>query len=82
MTEGARIKNFLIDLDQLISENECYDDDLKKEVCNITEEQCYNVIMKTKDYHLLGIEKVKGFIHLFINDFETRMVILSLFNAL
>lgn len=82
MKEQIRLKNFLVDLDQLIQDNEYYDDDLEKAVCDITEEQCYNVLMETKEYHLLGTEKVKAFISLFMTDFTSRMAILRNLNLL
>lgn len=76
MKEQIRLKNFLVDLDQILQDSEYYDDDLKKEVCDITEEQCYNILMETKEYHLLGTERVKAFIHLFMTDYSSRMAIL------
>ena len=82
MKEQIRLKNFLTDLDQLLQDNEYYDDELQKEVCDITEEQCYNSLMETKEYHLLGTEKVKAFINLFITDYSSRIAILTACNLL
>lgn len=79
MKDQIRLKNFLVDLDELLQNNEYYDDDLEKEVCDITEDQCYDILMKTEEYHLLGTERVKGCIHLFMTDFASRMAILHAF---
>ena len=75
MKSEIRLRNFLVDLDQLLQDNEYYDDELEKAVCDITENQCYDVLMKTEEYHLLGTEKVKAFINLFMTDFASRMAI-------
>lgn len=80
--EIKRIRNFLIALDELLINNEYYDDNLQKDIIDITEEQCYNILMQNDEWHLLGSEKVKGFIHLFITDFRARMELLKQFKAL
>ena len=82
MKSEIRLRNFLVDLDQLLQDNEYYDDELEKAVCDITENQCYDVLMKTEEYHLLGTEKVKAFINLFMTDFASRMAILRNLNLL
>lgn len=82
MKEQIRLRNFIEDLDQLLVDYEYYDDELKKEVCDISEEQCYNILMETKEYHLLGTEKVKTFINLFITDYSSRIAILTALNLL
>ena len=82
MKEQIRLRNFLADLDIIILDNEYYDDELGKEVCDITEEQCYNILMETKEYHLLGTERVKAFINLFITDYSSRIAILTALSLL
>jgi len=81
MNEQIRLRRFLIALDELIQDNEYYDDDLQKEVCDITEVQCYDILMENEEFHLLTSEKVKGFINIFITDFKSRMCILRQFKA-
>lgn len=82
MKELKRFKKFLIELDELIMDG-CYHDDEKDEdIITITEEEAYNYIMKTDEFHLLGSENVKNMIHLFVTDFSTSRIILNNFKAL
>jgi hypothetical protein len=82
MKDTIRLRKFFIDLDQLLQDNEYYDDDLQTEVINITKEQCYDMLMENEEYHLLTKQKVEAFIDLFISDYSSRMNILRTFKAL
>lgn len=82
MKEQIRLRNFLVELDQLLQDNEYYDDESGKDFCEITEKECYDILMETNEYHLLGTEKVKSFIHLFITDYSSRIAILTVLNCL
>lgn len=82
MTNEIRLKRFIAELDQILQDCEYYDDELKTEVCDITEEECYDILMKTDEYHLLGTEKVKSFINLFMTDYSSRIAILTALNSL
>jgi hypothetical protein len=82
MKDTIRLRKFFIDLDQLLQDNEYYDDDLQTEVINITKEQCYDMLMENEGYHLLTKQKVEAFIDLFISDYSSRMNILRTFKAL
>lgn len=82
MKEQIRLKRFIVKLDQLLQDCEYHDDETGEDVCDITEEECYDFLMKTEEYHLLGTEKVKSFIHLFITDYSSRIAILTALNLL
>lgn len=82
MKEQIRLKRFIVELDQLLQDCEYHDDETGEDVCDVTEEECYDSLMKTEEYHLLGAEKVKSFIHLFITDYSSRVAILTALNLL
>lgn len=82
MKEQIRLKRFIVELDELLQDCEYHDDETGEDVCEITEEECYDFLMKTEEYHLLGTEKVKSFIHLFITDYSSRIAILKALNCL
>lgn len=68
MEEYRRTRKFLNDLDDLVMDNCYYDDENGTEVIEVTEEDCYDALMQTDEYHLLGSEKVRAFIHIFLTD--------------
>ena len=79
--ECMRFRRFLIDLDQFMLDNEYYDDDKHEVICEVTEDDCYEEMMKTEEYHLLTTKKVKSTIHLFFVDYDVRSSMLRVFEA-
>ena len=79
--ECIRLRNFLMDLDQLMLNNEYWDDDKGECVITITQDECYDTLMETKEYHLLTATKVRGFIKIFFEDYGARSSILRAFKA-
>ena len=82
MEEMKRLRKFLMEVDDMILNNEYWDDEKECAVCTCTEEDIYNGIMKTEEFHLLGTERVKGIIHMFMTDYSVRMMLLKQFKVL
>lgn len=80
-SEMVRMKKMLVALDECMSDATYYDDDKQEDVCELTEEEIYNCLMKNDEFHLLTSEVVKNFIHTF-QDHSMRMSILSGFGIL
>lgn len=79
--ESIRMKKFLMALDDYMNDATYYDDEQQKTVCKVSEEDTYNYLMQTEEFHLLTSNTVKEFIHLF-SDFAVRTAILSGFDIL
>lgn len=82
MTERLRMKKFVIALDELLLNNEYYDEELQETVCEVSEDDAYNILMKNDEFHLLTSKVVKGLIHLFITDYRARVITLNQFKSL
>ena len=82
MEELKRLRKFLMELDDMILDNEYWDNEKEYTVCTCSEEDIYNGIMKTEEFHLLGTERVKDIIHMFMTDHQMRMLLLKQFKAL
>ena len=68
MNEKARMRKLLIALNQYMDSFSYYDEDLDETIIDGDEAECYNVIMKDDELHLLTTEKVKEIIHIcFVN---------------
>lgn len=68
--EMKRMRKFLSELDDIIMDCCYYDEDLQTEVFTETEDDVYRYIMETDEFHWLGTEKVKKFIHIFMTDWK------------
>lgn len=79
--EEKRFRKFIEALDQILQENvDCMVDDHGDTIPHdVTEDTVYGWIMEDDEYHLLGKDRVKRTIHLFMTDFPTRMAILRAF---
>lgn len=79
--EMARMKKMLIAIDECMIEATRYDDEKQEDICELTEEEIYNCVMKNDEFHFLTSEVVKNFIHAF-QDYSMRISILSGFRIL
>ena len=64
MNETKRMRKLLIALNEYMDSFSYYDDDLDDVVIDGDEAECYDVIMKDEELHLLTSEKVKEIIHI------------------
>lgn len=80
--EEKRFRKFIEALDQILQDNvDCMVDDHGNPISHdVTEDTVYGWIMDNDEYHLLGKDRVKRTIHLFMTDFPTRMAILRAFS--
>ena len=81
MNEMARLKKMLIALDECMTDATYHDDEKQEDVCELTEDDIYNCLMKNDEFHLLTSDVVRSFIHLF-QDNTARISTLSGFGIL
>lgn len=70
MNETMRMRKLLIALNQYMDSFSYYDEDTDDTVIDGDENECYDVIMRDDELHLLGTETVKRVIHLCYTDWE------------
>lgn len=68
--KDVRMIKFLTELEGYLGERSCYDEETGEDIIEGTEEECYDILMKTQDFHLLGEEVVRKLIHIGFTDFK------------
>lgn len=68
-----RISDLYKDIDNIMSENEYHDDDTNKDVCEISEDDIYKIIIMRNDYRFLTTDTIREEIHKCFTDFAYRM---------
>jgi hypothetical protein len=68
--KDVRMIKFLAELEGYLGERSCYDEETDEDIIEGTEEECYDILMKTQDFHLLGEEVVQKLIHIGFTDFK------------
>lgn len=65
-----KIRRFLIALDEYFGSFSYYDDETDETVIDGDENDCYNCLMQTDEFHFLGEKKVRELIHIAFTDYE------------
>lgn len=68
-----RIKDLYVAIDNVMQENEYYDDETEDTCCDVTEEQVYKMVIERDDFRFLTAEVIKSEIHKFFTDWEYRI---------
>lgn len=68
-----RIKDLYVEIDNIMAENEYYDEETEDTCCEITEEEVYQRIVEREDFRFLTSEVIKDEIHKFFTDWEYRI---------
>ena len=68
-----RLSDLYNDIDNIMQNNEYYDDDTEETVCDISEEEIYRQLIERNDYRFLTTEAIKDEIHKFYTDWNYRM---------
>lgn len=68
-----RISDLYKDIDAIMSENEYHNDDTNEDVCEISENEIYQIIITRNDYRFLTTDTIKTEIHKCYTDFAYRM---------
>lgn len=63
MNEKARMRKLLITLNEYMDSFSYYDEELDETVIDGDENECYDVIMRDDELHLLTSERVRKVIH-------------------
>lgn len=71
MNKKERMRKLLIALNQYMDSFSYYDDESDETVIDGDENECYNIIMRNDELHLLTTEVVKNIIHVCFTDWET-----------
>lgn len=70
MDEKRRMRKLLIALNQYLDSFSYYDEELDQTIIDGNESECYDIIMRDDELHLLTSEKVKEVIHICFVDWE------------
>ena len=68
-----RLSDLYNDIDNIMQNNEYYDDDTEETVCDISEEEIYQQLIERNDYRFLTTETIKDEIYKFYTDWNYRM---------
>ena len=68
-----RLSDLYNDIDNIMQNNEYYDDDTEETVCDISEDEIYQQIIERNDYRFLTAEAIKDEIHKFFTDWNYRI---------
>lgn len=68
-----RLSDLYNDIDNIMQNNEYYDDDTEETVCDISEEEIYQQLIERNDYRFLTTEVIKDEIHKCFTDWNYRM---------
>ena len=68
-----RLSDLYNDIDNIMQNNEYYDDDTEETVCDISEEEIYQQLIERNDYRFLTKEAIKDEIHKFFTDWNYRI---------
>ena len=68
-----RLSDLYNDIDNIMQNNEYYDDDTEETVCEISEDEIYQQLIERNDYRFLTTEAIKDEIHIWRKNYvETR----------
>ena len=81
MNEMLRLRKFLIELNSYFDSYSYYDEETDETIICGDEQQCYNVLMQNEEFHLLGSEVVKTWIHIAFTEWEAFMKVCHTLNA-
>ena len=81
MNEMLRLRKFLIELNCYFDSYSYYDEETDETIIVGDEHQCYNVLMQNEEFHLLGSEVVKTWIHLAFTEWGAFMKVCHTLNA-
>lgn len=76
-----KIRRFLIALDEYFSSYSYYDEETDETVIDGDENDCYNHLMQTDEFHLLGEKTVRELIHIAFTDYEKFVKLQHKYNA-
>lgn len=68
-----RLEDLYRDIDAIMADNECYDDDTEETVCEISEDDVYKIITERKDYKFLTAKVIKEEIHKYFTSWAYRV---------
>ena len=68
-----RLSDLYKDIDNIMSENEYYDDDTEETICEVSEDDIYRIITTRNDYRFLTAATIKEEIHNCFTDFTYRI---------
>lgn len=68
-----RLTDLYIDMDEIMSNNEYYDDETGETVCEISEEEVYQRLIERNDYRFLTADFIKEEIHKCFMDWKYRV---------
>lgn len=78
---GARIRKFLIALDDYIGCYSYYDDETEESVIEGDENDCYDFLMVIDEFHLLGEKRVREYIHIAFVNYDVFFGLLKAYSA-
>lgn len=70
MNEKIRMRKLLIALNEYMDSFSYYDEEADETVIDGDENECYDVLMRDDELHLLGAQTVKKVIHICYVDWE------------
>ena len=76
-----KLRRFLIALDAYFGSYSYYDEDLDDVVIDGDENECYNCLMQTDEFHLLGEKTVRELIHVAFTNWEAFVTLQHKYNA-
>ena len=76
-----KLRRFLIALDEYFSSFSYYDEDLDDVVIDGDEKECYNCLMQTDEFHLLGEKTARELIHIAFTNWEAFVTLQHKYNA-
>lgn len=81
MNEMIRLRKLLIALNEYMDSFSYYDEEADETVIDGDENECYDVLMRDDELHLLGTETVKKVIHICFVDWEKFDELCRLYRA-
>lgn len=81
MSEMVRLKKFIVELDSYLGNYSYYDEETGETIICSDEQQCYEFLMQKDEFHLLGSEFVKTWIHTAFTEWDTFMKVCHTLNV-
>ena len=81
MNGMLRLRKFLIELNSYFDSYSYYDEETDETIIVGDEQHCYNMLMQNEEFHLLGSEVVKTWIHIAFTEWEAFMRVCHTLNA-
>lgn len=79
--KDVRIRKFLIELDNYFNSYSYYDEETDETIIDGDENECYDCLMQTDEFHLLGEKAARELIHIGFTDYEQYMNICHKYGA-